>query len=319
MIPTVAILGISADNENPESNLVDALHHSADIKDKYEVLPVFYEGEQLSPYNRESAGRVYGSEYMNWPVSGRNDPSVSNEKYNELYGKLRDERSLSNLQHDEQLYPPRARRYTFIDYRSSDDIDMLEGTLTDEKLPENEDEDSYSQLLSVEELEFLTNEKSPDYILLNPSSSDESDEREYEKTFSRKYKHPKKLPLLKFLDAAGPTSLENVKRTMIGRDENLDYEDGGTDEENSVKIERLLDDNDDIPTKVSGMYTEGGIVRPSKHETESGKLSLFKYIVANGRKVSVHATEWRSNRNSLTRNSISVTVIENIRLSNWQH
>ncbi|XP_032683793.1 receptor-type tyrosine-protein phosphatase N2 isoform X2 [Odontomachus brunneus] len=275
VIPTVAILRISADNENPENNLVDPLHRSADVEDKYEILPVFYDGEQSPPYSRESAGRVYGSEYMNWPVSDRNGPTVNDEKHDELYEKLRDGHStLDNV--DEQLYPPRARRYTFIDYRNGDDIDPLEDALRDEKLSDN-DENPYGQLLPVDELEFLPNEKSPDYTLLNPPSSDESDERENEKAFSRKYKHLRKLPSLEFLDGADPTDLDNVKRTIIRRDENLEYM---GDEENSAEIERLPDDDDDdaAPLEVSGMYTEGGVVRPSKHETKSDGISYDETI-----------------------------------------
>ncbi|XP_014479416.1 PREDICTED: receptor-type tyrosine-protein phosphatase N2 isoform X2 [Dinoponera quadriceps] len=284
-IPTVAILRISADNENPESNLVDALRRPSDVEDKYEVLPVFYDGEQSPPYSQESAGRVYGSEYMNWPVvGGKNNPSISDEKYDELYGKLRDERSTLSNDVDEQLYPPRARRYSFIDYRSGDDIDSLESALRDEKLAETDEENPYdAQLLSADELEFLPNGKSPDYTLLNPPStiedeSDERDEREYEKAFSRKYKHPRKLRDFEFLDAAAGMNLDNVKRTVIGRDENLDYEDGGADEENSAEIERLPDDDDDASSRVSGMYTEGGVVRPSKHETESDGISYDETI-----------------------------------------
>lgn len=270
-MPTVAILRISADNENPKSNFVDALRRPVDVENKYEVLPVLYNGEQSPTYNQESAGRIYESKYMNWPVS-KNDPSID-EKYHKLYGKLRDERSTLSNNAAEQLYPPRARRYSFIDYRNDDDIDSLEDTLRNEKLSENNDENPFeAQLLSADELEFLSNEKSPDYTSLNPSFTDKSDEREYEKTFSRKYKHPRKRPSLEFLDASGSMSLDSVKRTVIEHDENLDYEDGGGDEENSTEIEGLIDD--DASSKVRGMYTEGGVVRPSKHETESdGRFS----------------------------------------------
>ncbi|XP_025155504.1 receptor-type tyrosine-protein phosphatase N2 isoform X1 [Harpegnathos saltator] len=269
IIPTVAILRISADNENPESNLVHALRGSAKVEDKYEVLPVFYDGEQSPAYNRESAGRVYGTGYMKWPVNDKNDPSINDEKYKEFYAKLRDERSALNLA-DEEFYP-RARRYSFIDYRNDDDIDPFENSLRDEKLSENDDENPYDVQLLSPELEFLPGEKSPDYMLLNPSSTDDESDEKYEKAFSRKYK-PRKLPSFEFLDTAGATSLDNVKKTIIRRDENLDYEDGGANEENSAEMENLSDD-DDASSKVNGMYTEGGIIRPSKHETELDGIS----------------------------------------------
>ncbi|CAL1676925.1 unnamed protein product [Lasius platythorax] len=254
VIPAVAILRISTDNENPESNL-DTLYRSANIENK---SPTFYGEQELLPYNWESIGPVYRSEYR----TDKNErASVNDEEYNE-YEKY----SLNDV--GERLYPRRMRRYSFVDGYRNNDIEPLED-LGDKRLPEddNDDDDKNlydTQLLSANEYEILPNEKSPDYTLLEPFSDDERNEREYERAFSRKYKHRKKLPYLEFLDSDVSTRLDNEKRTAIGRDEGLDYEDGGADENNSAEIEKS-----DAPSKISDMYTEGGVVRPLKHKADA--------------------------------------------------
>ncbi|EFN63600.1 hypothetical protein EAG_04874 [Camponotus floridanus] len=58
-----------------------------------------------------------------------------------------------------------------------------------------------------------------------------------------------------------------LKRTAIERDE-VDYEDGGTDENNSGELEES-----DTSSKLNDMYTEGGVMRPLRHKTDaSGTL-----------------------------------------------
>lgn len=158
----------------------------------------------------------------------------------------------------EQFYPPRIRRFSFIDDYKNDVTESFENTLRDERL--SEDENIYdAQLLSADNLEFLQNEKSPDYTLLKPSS-DETNER----AFSRKYKHRKKPLRLEFSDA-------DVKR----RDEDLDYENSKIDEENLAEIEKP---DGDTSSKIRGMYTEGGVVRPTKYKIipdASGKFIIW--------------------------------------------
>ncbi|TGZ55071.1 receptor-type tyrosine-protein phosphatase-like N [Temnothorax longispinosus] len=228
IVPAVAILRISTDNENPESNLADVLYRPTDIEDK--------------------------SEYTKWRSVESDRTSVNDEKYDNVYGK-----SLNDVR--EQFYPPRTRRFSFIDDYKNDVTESLEDTLRDEALSSEDDyENTYdTQLLSADDLEFLQNEKSPDYTLLKPSSNDETNEREYERVFSRKYKHRKKPLHLKFSDA-------DAKRTAIRRDEDLDVENSEIDEENSAEIERP---DGDISSKIRGMYTEGGIVRPTKYKITS--------------------------------------------------
>jgi len=89
---------------------------------------------------------------------------------------------------------------------------------------------------------------------------DEKDDEEYEKAFSRKYKHWRKLSRLFDADSARRDSL-------IRHDEDLDYENDDVDQENSMEIEKL---NTEAPSEMSAIYTEGGVVRPSKHETMPG-------------------------------------------------
>ncbi|XP_029663204.1 uncharacterized protein LOC115235499 isoform X2 [Formica exsecta] len=255
IIPAIAILRISTDNENPESNLADALYRSADIENK---SPTFYGEQELLPYNWESIGPVYRSEYTNWRTDKSEPSSDNDEEYNE-YGKY------SPNDVGERLYPRRMRRYSFVDGYRNDGIEPLMD-LGDERLPEDNDD---VQLLSADEFEFLPNEKSPDYTLLELSPDNERNDRENEIAFSRKYKHRKKPPSLEFLNFDASTRLNNEKRTMIRReDEDIDYEDGGADENNLAEIE-----GSDTSSKISGMYTEGGVVQPLKHEADaSGTL-----------------------------------------------
>lgn len=163
----------------------------------------------------------------------------------------------------DQFYPPRTRRFSFDDYKN-DVTESLEDTLRDETL--SEDDYTYDTQLLSDFDEFLQNEKSSDYKLLRPPSDDETNEREYERVFSRKYKHRKKPLRLEFSDA-------DAKRTVIGgHDEDLDYENSEIDEENSA-IERS---DGDSSSKI-GIYTEGGIVRPIQYEITSdasGKFTL---------------------------------------------
>ncbi|KAL6260058.1 hypothetical protein P5V15_007597 [Pogonomyrmex californicus] len=224
VIPAVAILRMSTDNENPESNLVDD-YHSRDIEDKFG--------------------------YTNW----RNDESnrANDEKYDDTYGK-----SLNDIR--EQFYSPRTRRFSFIDYKN-DVTESLDDTLRNERLPENDKNIYDEQSLSADELEFLENEKSPDYTLLKPSSSDETNERKYERAFSRKYKHKKEPSRLEYFDA-------EAKRT-IKRDEDLDYENSEIHEENSAESKKPDEDTWKLRGTKYGMYTEGGIVQPTKHKITS--------------------------------------------------
>ncbi|XP_011875923.1 PREDICTED: uncharacterized protein LOC105566484 isoform X2 [Vollenhovia emeryi] len=232
MVPAVALLRISADNENPESNLADDLYRPIDIENN--------------------------SGYMKWRNSESDRASIIDEKYNNVYGK-----SLNDMR--EQFYPPRTRRFSFDDYKN-DVTESLEDTLRDETSRSGDDyENTYdTQLLSADDLEFLQNEKSPDYTLLKPSDDDDDDdetsEREYERVFSRKYKHRKKPPLLEFSSDA------DAKKTEIERDEDLNYENGEIDEENSGEIERP---DEDISSRIRRIYTEGGIVRPTRYKITS--------------------------------------------------
>ncbi|XP_011688664.1 PREDICTED: uncharacterized protein LOC105450504 [Wasmannia auropunctata] len=212
IVPAVAILRISTDNENTENNLANVLYRPTGIEDK--------------------------SDYMIWHNDESDRASINDEKYDE-YGK-----SLNDVR--EQFYPPRTRRFSFIDdYEMKNDVtESLEDTLRDK----NGDENIYDTQLLSTNLEFLQNVKSPDYMLLKPSSDAETNER----TFSRKYKHRKKPLRFEFSDA-------DAKRTMIRRNEDLDYENSEMDKENSA--ERFED-----TSKIRGMYTEGGVVRPTEYK-----------------------------------------------------
>lgn len=204
-------------------------------------------------YNQKPIKLVCRSGYINWRSGKSNRASINDEKYDNEYGK-----SLNDVR--EQFYPPRTRRFIFIDNYKNDVTESLEDTLRDERLSENENIYD-AQLLSADDLEFLQNEKSPDYTLLKPS--DDDNEREYERAFSRKYKHRKKPLRLEFSDA-------DAKRAVIRRDEDLGYENSEIDEENLAEKP-----NGDTSSEIRGMYTEGGVVRPTKHKITSDASGKF--------------------------------------------
>lgn len=255
----VALLGISESNGNPESSVTNVLHRPTDIEDDQYVSPY---GEQSPLYQQRSFERE--PKYTSWQLA--NDKSklpADVEEYDEetTYRRSRDERSTLNA--DKLLYSPRERRYSVIEYGNDGDVDLLEDALNDERLSEGGDDNGNGnlyevtgQLLPADGLEFLS--KSPDYVL-EKSIADDTADREYEKAFSRKYKHRKKPLSFKFL-RTGASRSDDAKKT-----EGFDYEVGGA-EESSAEIERP--DDDASPRIGGGLYTEGGIVRPLKHKIE---------------------------------------------------
>jgi len=188
---------------------------------------------------------------MDWRnnVQKNDQTSISDERYEDEYGILLN---------DKRLYPPRMRRYIFINGYNNDDI---KNTSEDEESYEdNDNENLYNELSHSDKVEFLNNhmQSFSDYPLMKSSDDDDDKKDEkYEKAFSRKYKHWRKLSRLFDADSA---RRDNMNR----RDEDLDYENDDVDQENSMEIKKL---NTEAPSEMSAIYTEGGIVRSSKHET----------------------------------------------------
>jgi len=156
------------------------------------------------------------------------------------------------------------RRYIFINGYNNDDI---KDTSEDEESYEDNDNENlnYNEPLSTsDKLEFLNKhmQSFSDYPLMKSSDDDDEDDEkdeEYEKAFSRKYKHWRKLPRLFDADSA--------RRDNVISNDDLDYENDDVDRENSMEIEKL---NTEAPPEMSAIYTEGGVMRPSKHETMPG-------------------------------------------------
>lgn len=229
-------------------------------------MPAFYDEQRLLPFNQESIEPVYRLESANWRGDKSDRVSINDEKYEDEYGKSQNDVG-------EQIYPPRTRRYSFVDRYENDDI---EDTLADARLSEDNGENLYdAQLSSTDVLQFLPDEKSPDYTLLKPFPDDEKNEREYERVFSRKYKHRKKQPHLEFLDGDASTSEDNAKETVIkDDDEDLDYEDGGLGEK-ALEIEVEGSETDDSDAKTSNMYNEETIEQSLKRKAASDAAGKF--------------------------------------------
>lgn len=152
---------------------------------------------------------------------------------------------------DERLYRTRRQPYSIGDY-DDDAIESIKNALDEEKSKELvEAKELTVDAIPVDELEFLVNDKLGDRYSDQKQPRDDFD-TEYEKAFSRKYKHPRKFSELaernEFL-------LGSVKRNSKNDDYgNEDYEDVGGDDELP---------QGDAPSLENAVYTEGGMVQPS--------------------------------------------------------
>lgn len=251
-VPAIAIVKFTPNNGNSGGQFANELFYPPGTPSHY-LRGTLYEDEPpRSPYKeqaRDPASTFYRSRY---PLSSYNeyDSLASEENYDDTEGEPRNE-PLAIDGIDERLYRTRRQPYNPRDY-NGDAIASLKNALDEEELSEKFTENrdpSAMDSLPVEEVEFLVNGKPPDRYSQQEQRRDDLDV-EYEKAFSRKYKHPRKLSEL---SSTGEFLLENVKRNFKSDDyENEDYEDVNDDGELPRK---------DTSSVENGMFTEGGLVQ----------------------------------------------------------
>ncbi|XP_076674923.1 tyrosine phosphatase IA-2 isoform X3 [Andrena cerasifolii] len=251
-VPAIAIVKFTPNNGNSGGQFANELFYPPGTPSQY-LRGTFYEDEpSRSPYKEQPRGPAstfYRSRYA--PSSyNEYDSLASEENYDDTEGEPRNE-PLAIDGIDERLYRTRRQPYNRRDY-NDDAIASLKNALDQQKLSEKFAEGgdpNAMDSLPVEELEFLVNDKPSDRYSQQEQRGDDLDV-EYEKAFSRKYKHPRKLSELSSTDEF---LLENVKRNSKNDDyENEDYEDVNDDGELPRK---------DTPSVENAMYTEGGLVQ----------------------------------------------------------
>lgn len=242
--PAIAIVKFTPNNGNSGSQFANELYYPPGTPSQYlRVSP--YDELSRSPYeeqSRDTSSQFYGTRY---PANSYNEYDPITDE-----NKLQSERlTLDGV--DERLYRTRRQPYSIGDY-DDDAIESIKNALDEEKSKELvEAKELTVDAIPVDELEFLVNDKLGDRYSDQKQPRDDFD-TEYEKAFSRKYKHPRKFSELaernEFL-------LGSVKRNSKNDDYgNEDYEDVGGDDELP---------QGDAPSLENAVYTEGGMVQPS--------------------------------------------------------
>ncbi|KZC11930.1 Receptor-type tyrosine-protein phosphatase N2 [Dufourea novaeangliae] len=148
-----------------------------------------------------------------------------------------------------RFYRPRRQPYSLRNY-NDDAIESIRYVLNGEVMPKFAEtvDTSTVNSLPVEKLEFLISQLPNDYFDKKQTKDDM--EVEYEKAFSKKYKHPRKFSG----DSTKEESLlANVKR-------NLQTDDYRDDDYDDVNDEIQLPQKD-APSLENVIYTEGGLVQ----------------------------------------------------------
>ncbi|XP_043254031.1 receptor-type tyrosine-protein phosphatase N2 isoform X2 [Colletes gigas] len=258
-VPAIAIVKFTPNNGNSGNQFASELYYPPGTPNQY-ITDTFYNDEfPQSSYNeqpRESASRVDRPRYDSNTYNEYT--SLTNEKnYEDLESKLR-QKLVSFDGVDDRLYRTRRQPYGIRDY-NDDVIESIKSALNQDAKEKFTDDRGPSAIdtLPVQELEFLISEKpSSDYF--NKKQTGDDLDVEYEKAFSRKYKHPRKFTELLDKDEL---LLENVKRNSKDDDYvNNDYDDVGAEIELPQR---------DTSSMENAMYTEGGLVQAVSDKSDS--------------------------------------------------
>lgn len=254
-VPTIAIVKFTPNNGNFASDYANELYYPPGTRNRY-VRGTSYDNGYLQSENKDLAVQpddFYEPRYV---------PSSYND-YEENYDDGSSRRSSSSSNGiDERLYRTRRQPYDFRDY---DALESIRNALENEKISRELSDASESlplKTLSDDQLEFLVDDKSADYPF--QTQIDDDSDTEYEKTFSRKYKHPRKFSDDEVLGNEQFLT-DNVKRNSNSGDyEDADYD--NLDAEGELPQE-------DGSSKENGIYTEGGLVQPANDRpaTDAGE------------------------------------------------
>ncbi|KAG7196665.1 hypothetical protein KM043_016002 [Ampulex compressa] len=262
-IPTISIINL---NENRLRNdAIDGVYYVPEVQNEYDKV---YEKEYYRPLyaieSGESGRRTYTSERDKSPydeyVALRNDEEDFDDR------QETSPRESSNLENIEmRLSRARRQQYHLEDYRDE----------PKEPVRDSVENEGYADGLFLDEdavmlgelsdggLEFLVDKISPgDYTLRKEANRKNGG---YERTFSRKYKYPRRLAI-EFLENVDPRG-ESVKRnSKAARQESVDYE--MEDNENADNDDDDAEVETDALSKQSGIYTEGGLVQSPRRRPE---------------------------------------------------
>nr|XP_031840719.1 receptor-type tyrosine-protein phosphatase N2 isoform X1 [Nomia melanderi] len=257
-VPTIAIVKFTPNNGNTVTQYANEIYYPPGTREEYITGTSYNDEFPRSSYKEENREfpRFYEPRYASNPYKKYETPN--NE---ENYDDRQDTIGNKPLVYDginERLYRTRRQPYNLRDYNENA-IESIKYALDREVKPKFDEQPDPSTVdtLPVAELEFLINDKSPDDYFNKKQAKNDADVM-YEKTFSRKYKHPRKFSRFSNNDEF---FLENVKRNSKNNDYNSDdYDDINEEIELPQKDTASLD---------NAVYTEGGPIQTANDKSDS--------------------------------------------------
>nr|XP_033327168.1 receptor-type tyrosine-protein phosphatase N2 isoform X1 [Megalopta genalis] len=251
-VPTIAIVKFTPNNGNSVTQYGNELYYPPGTREQY-TRGTLYNKEFTQPSYKEQMKnfpRIHELRYAQSPYK-EYEPLINEENYDDHEDAVR-KKSFERI--NERLYRTRRQPYNMRNY-DDDAIKSIKYALGEEvktDYPRQEDM-STDDALPIEEWGFLINKSPDDYY--NKKEPDADVDVEYEKAFSKKYKHPRKFARFSDKDEF---LLENVKRNSNNDYNSDDYED--------INGEIELPD---APSLENVMYTEGGVVQPANDKSDS--------------------------------------------------
>ncbi|KAK2579239.1 hypothetical protein KPH14_008206 [Odynerus spinipes] len=239
------------------------------------------------PVNRDESSRLIDNEkeFFNLPYVTENDPesepmrqlykiTYASDPYNkystmdgeDLYKRQLHKKSLNLDEVKSQLYQSQPYRQNS-KAREKADFDVLKDALDDDSLIRKINRNKNvrdTRMSSNDDLGILSNNG---FGFSEPyeNNFETGSEEDYEKTFSRKYKHPA-TSSIEFLNEE-PLWRDNMKRHINDIDKNMDYENRNLGQ---------VDMDVDLPNE-DALYTEGGMVQSLRHASDRSDTAETPY------------------------------------------
>ncbi|XP_076291389.1 tyrosine phosphatase IA-2 isoform X2 [Lasioglossum baleicum] len=250
-VPAIAIVKFTPNDGNSRSEYANELFYPPGTREQYARGTLYNEEFPRSLYKDETREfpRLYEPRYASSSYK-EYVPFIKEENYDDRENTMR-KKSFEGM--NEKLYRARREMYNVRNY-DDNPIESIKYALGEEaKAYPNQQDLSTTDTIPAEELEFLI-----DKSYYNKKETDDDIDVEYEKAFSKKYKHPRKLSQFSDKDEF---LLEYVKRNS----KNNDY-DGEDYEDINEEIELPRKDTSSLENAI---YTEGGLVRANNGKTDS--------------------------------------------------
>ncbi|XP_076653990.1 tyrosine phosphatase IA-2 [Halictus rubicundus] len=254
-VPAIAIVKFTPNNGNSRTQYANELFYPPGTHEQYARGTLYNEEFPRSSYKDQTTRefpRLYEPRYTLGLY--KENPFTNEENYEDRENTIR-QKNFEGI--NEKLYRTRRQPYNARNHNDNA-IESIKYALSEEaKAYPDQPDLSNADTVPVEELEFLIS-KPPNYYNRKETDDDVDVDVEYEKAFSKKYKHPRKFP---HFANKGELLLENVKRNSKSNDyDGEDYED--INEE--IEMPRR-----DTSSLENAIYTEGGLVQPSNDKTDS--------------------------------------------------